>query len=95
MEYEAISYGTRIKYIKDGHIMLSTKIYSNGYEAVRAVIDTNEMVFKLIDPVTGFVFRQSQKRVKNLEVLQRHVKKALCEYLNINFDKEVRDIDDE
>lgn len=95
MEYEAISYGTRIKYIKNGNIMLSTKIYSNGYESVRAVIDTDQMIFKLIDPVTGFVFRESTKKVKNLEVLQRHVKKALCEYLNINFDKEVRDITDE
>lgn len=95
MEYEAISYGTRIKYIKDGHLMLSTKIYSNGHESVRAVIDTNEMIFKLIDPVTGFVFKQSTKKINNLEVLQRHVKKALCEQLNITFDKEVRDIGDE
>lgn len=95
MESEAISYGMRIKYIKDGNLMLSTKIYSNGYESVRVVIDVDQMVYKLIDPVTGFVFKQSTKKIKNLEVLQRHVKKALCEQLNIHFSKEIRDIADE
>lgn len=92
IEIDAISYGMRIKYIREGNLMLSTKIYSNGHQMVRVIIDVDKMIYKLVDPVTGIVFKQSDKKITNLEVLQRHVKKGLTSYLNIKFDKEVRDV---
>lgn len=95
MESYAITYGMRIKYIKDGHLLVSTKIYSNGHQMVRVVIDTEQMIYKLIDPVTGTVYKQSDKKISNLEVLQRHVKKGLTSYLKISFEKEVRDVNND
>lgn len=90
MESEAVTYGARIKYDTNGKLMISKKIYSNGHKMARVIIDTEELVFKLIDPVTGVAHYESSKKWSNLEVLQRHVKMELKDKLGIRFDKEKR-----
>lgn len=87
---EAITYGSRIKYAKEGNLLVSIKIYDNGMQMVRVVIDTETVTFKFVDPATGVTFKEGPKGINNLEVLQRHVKKELMSYLGIRFDKEVR-----
>lgn len=97
MKYDKISWGTRIKYIREDNLMLSTKIYGNETQMVRVIIDTDQMIYQLVDPVTGIVFKQSPDDIKitNLEVLQRHAKKGLMSYLKISFDKEKRKVSHE
>ncbi len=90
MESEAITYGARIKYDISGKLLISKKIYSNGHKMVRVIIDTEELAFKFIDPVTGVSHFESNKKWSNLEVLQRHVKIELKSKLGIRFDKEKR-----
>lgn len=90
MESEAITYGSRIKYDINGKLMISKKIYSNGHKMIRIIIDTEELNFKFIDPVTGVSHFESNKKWTNLEVLQRHVKIELKTKLGIRFDKEKR-----
>lgn len=90
METVTISHGSRIAYFKDGHKMLSKWIYSNGVDSVRIIIDTLEMTYVFIEPISGQIVLKSTKKITNLEVLQRNVKKDLCNYLKIFFDKEVR-----
>lgn len=89
------SYGTRIKFQKRDHLLVSYKIYSNGYKTVRLFIDTQEMVYKLADPVSGVVLETGGQGINNLEVLQRRAKKALQAFLEIDFDKEVRNVKSE
>lgn len=89
----AMTHGTRIKYIREGNIMISCKVYSNGHKMVRAVIDIDKMEYKLVDPVTGIVLKVGDKKVTNLEVLMRHVKKGLISYLGIKFAKENRNVE--
>lgn len=90
MESKAITYGSRIKYDVSGKLMISKKIYSNGTKMIRVIIDTESLLFKFIDPVTGVCHFESNKKWSNLEVLQRHVKIELKDKLGIRFDKEIR-----
>ena len=90
MESEAINYGSRIKFSKEGGVMVSTKIYSNGHQAVRIIIDIETVTFKFVEPTTGVTLKEGPTGINNLEVLQRHVKKDLKSYLGIRFDKETR-----
>lgn len=90
MEDQVVTYGSRIKFIKENNTMISVKIYSNGHQNARVVIDTQAVTFKLIDPVTGVTLKDGPTGITNLEVLQRHVKKTLKSYLGIRFDKETR-----
>lgn len=87
---EAITYGSRIKYAKEGNLLVSIKIYDNGVQMVRVVINTDTCTFKFVDPATGVTFKEGPTGINNLEVLQRHVKKDLISYLGIRFAKEVR-----
>lgn len=88
---ETNPYGTRVTFIKQNHLLVSHKIYSDGaHKLVRLVIDTEQMVYKLIDPVSGHVFEQGGEGLTNLEVLQRHAKKGLKKFLGIQFSKETR-----
>lgn len=95
MESHAVTYGSRIKFNKEGKLLVSQKIYSNGHKMVRVVIDTEEMIFKFVDPASGISVFQSEKGLTNLEVLQRHVKKSLKSQLGIKFDKEKRNVSNE
>lgn len=90
MENSVASYGQRIKFQKQGSLLVSYKIFSNGHKMVRLIIDTEAMTYKLVDPVTNFVLVLGDAGWTNLEVVQRNAKKALKEYLDIKFDKEVR-----
>lgn len=90
MVSEALTSGSRIKFIREGNLMVSTKIYSNGHQAVRVIIDTESVTFKFVEPVSGVVLKDGPSGINNLEVLQRHVKKDLKTYLGIRFDKETR-----
>lgn len=90
MYSEAIHYGSRIKFTKEGNLMISTKIYSNGHQMVRIVVDTEAVKFRFVDPVTGVTLKEGPSGINNLEVLQRHIKKDLKSYLGIRFEKEVR-----
>lgn len=85
-----INFGKRIKYIPQGNLLLSHKVYSDDDKSARIVIDTEQMIYKLIDPVTGQVHVQGGEGINNLEVLQRHVKKALKEFIGGSFEKETR-----
>lgn len=89
---ESSQYGKRITFSKQGHLLVSHKLYSDGKKLVRLVIDTEQMVYKLIDPVTNHVLSTGGEGLTNLEVLQRHAKRGLKDYLNIKFDKETRNV---
>lgn len=92
MESEAVTHGMRIKFIKEGNLMVSQKIYSNGIQQVRVIINIETMSFKFIEPHSGVTLKESSCKVTNLEVLQRHVKKDLKSYLGIKFTKEKRTV---
>lgn len=89
MESHAITYGYRIKFDKQENLMISQKIFDVGHKKCRVIIDTTAMTFKLVDPVTGLVHKEIKKDIKNLEVLQRHVKKELKDF-GVKFTKETR-----
>ena len=81
----------RIKFNTADNIMVSVKMFSNGTHMVRLIIDTDKMIYQLVDPVSGYV-HQTGGGVTNLEVLQRKAKRAIKEFLNIEFEKEVRNV---
>lgn len=81
----------RIKFHTVDNTLCSVKIFSNGKKMVRLVIDKDEMIYKLVDPVTGYV-HDTGGNVTNLEVLQRKAKNAIKKFLNIEFEKEVRNV---
>lgn len=84
------SSGKRIRFEKQDNLLVSVRIFANEEDKmVRLIIDTEAMEYKLVDPVTGFVF-ETGGNVTNLEVLQRKAKKALKKFLDIHFEKEVR-----
>lgn len=66
-------------------------MFSNGTKMVRLIIDTDKMEYQLVDPVTGYI-HETGGGVTNLEVLQRKAKKAIKKFLNIEFEKEVRNV---
>ena len=84
-------YGKRIKFSKQEHLLVSVRIYSNGNKMTRLILDTEKMEYKLVDPVTGYIF-ESGGGVTNLEVLQRKAKKALKNFLGVSFTKEKRNV---
>lgn len=86
-----LSSGKRIKFIKQGNIFISYKIYSNGRTMVRLSLDPELMEYKLYDPATGYIF-ESGGNVTNYEVLQRKAKKALAKFLDLYFEKEQREV---
>lgn len=71
---------------------MSIKIYSNGDKMVRLVIDSHKMIFQLVDPVTGYIHTSGGEGITNIEVLQRKGKEAIMSFLNIKFNKEVRNV---
>ena len=85
--------GKRIKFMRqEPNLLISHKIYSNGHKMARIIIDTEKMIYKLVDPVTGFVFKSGGEGLTNLEVVQRHCKKALKDFLGVSFEKEKRNV---
>ena len=90
-----MSSGMRIKFHKQNNILVSVKIYSNGEKMARLIVDTDNMKYKLVDPVTGYIHESGGEGITNLEVLQRKAKKALKECLGLYFEKENRDVKSE
>ncbi len=89
---DRISSGMRIKFNRNGNIMESQKIYSNGNKQIKVQIDTSKMEFYFVDAVNGYIHLTGGQGINNLEVLQRHVKKELRRMLNVHFEKEVRNV---
>lgn len=92
MSSKAITYGKRIAYQKKDNLLISHKIFTDGTKMVRVIIDTELMVYKFVDPVTGVCVKVSDKKITNLEVLQRHVKRDLQKVLGCRFDQERRNV---
>lgn len=90
MEDSRPNYGARIKFARDGALLISHKIFSNGDKMIRLVIDTEKMTYSLVDAVTNIAWKTGGENLTNLEVLQRHAKKALKEYLGVRFYREVK-----
>lgn len=89
-----VSAGMRIKYHREGDLMVSAKIYTNGKNIVRVVIDNRTMTYRLVDPVTGVTLKSGAGKeagINNLEVLMRKAKKGLKDFLGLHFEKEVRE----
>lgn len=84
-----VSSGMRIKYEKQGDLLVSVRIFSNGRRVVKLVIDTKAMTYSIQDVMTNYVYEQGGG-VTNMEVLQRKAKKHLKEFLDIYFEKETR-----
>lgn len=74
----------RIRFEKQGELMVS-RIFSDSKRVVRLVINPEVMVFHIIDAVTGHIFVTGGDNINNLEVLQRHAKRALEKFLDANF----------
>lgn len=85
-----INFGKRIKYDVVDNLLYSHKVYSDEHTYVRIVIDTQAMTYKLVDPLSGLIHVQGGEGITNLEVLQRHAKKALKKLLGASFEKEKR-----
>lgn len=89
-----ITYGKRIKYelVSDDGIYQSRTIFTDGERVVRVVVDKPNLQFKFVDPATGKVYFESNLKLTNYEVLQRHIKKELVKLLGIKFTKEERNV---
>lgn len=83
------SSGKRLRYEKHGNLLVSAKMFSNGKKLVRLILDTENMIFKIVDVHTGHVFEEGGD-VTNQEVLQRKAKRHLKKFLDIHFEKEER-----
>ncbi len=86
------SHGMRIKYHKEGDIMVSARAYHNGKNMVKVVIDIGAMRYRIVDPATGITLKSGGEGINNLEVLMRKAKKGLKDFLGIYFEKESREL---
>jgi hypothetical protein len=82
----------RIKFRKEDNKLISVKIFSNGKKSVRLIIDTEEMIYQIVDPINNTILVTGGNHISNYEVLLRNAKKRLAKYLNIKFEKEYRNV---
>ena len=83
--------GFRIRYeTHDNGEMVSVKFFSDGKKLVRLVINPDSMIWQIRDAVTGNVYNSGGEGITNLEVLLRKAKKALQDFLKLQFVKEYR-----
>lgn len=83
--------GFRIRYEKhDNGELVSVRFFSDGVRMVRIAIDPKKCVWYIRDAVTGNIYAQSQNEMTNLEVVYRNAKKAIRNFLKIDFAKEYR-----
>ena len=78
----------RIRFEKQGDLRVSQQMFSNGEKLVRLILNPLEMIFTIVDATTGHVYITGGDNINNYEVLQRNGKKALAEFLDIEFTKE-------
>ena len=92
-ETKRVTQGMRIRFEKqEDNQLVSLKMYSDGKRLVRVVIHTDVMVWYIADAATGHVYESGGENINNLEVLQRHAKRALIKFLDITFEKERRTV---
>lgn len=84
-----VSSGKRLRYERQGDLLVSVKMYSNGEKIVKLILDTKEMTIKIVDVLTGHVYEELGG-VTNQEVLLRKAKRHLKKFLDIHFEKEER-----
>ena len=84
-----VSSGMRIRYEKQGDLLVSARIFSDGQKIVKVIIDTKNMTFRIQDVLTQHIYVEGGN-VTNLEVLQRKAKRNLKKFLDIYFEKEKR-----
>lgn len=83
--------GFRIRYEKhDNGELVSVRFFSDGMRMVRIAIDPVACTWVIRDAVTGTVYAKSQNEMTNLEVVYRNAKKAIKNFLKIEFAKEYR-----
>lgn len=83
----------RIRYEKQGEILVSKQLFSDGStKVVKVFLYPDEMLWKIVDAVTGFEYLKGGENINNFEVLQRSAKKALNGFLNLNLEKEKRNV---
>jgi flagellar biosynthesis/type III secretory pathway ATPase len=75
----------RIRFEKQGNLMVSRLPYSDGQHIVRLIINPEIMMFYITDVLTGHVFDSGGENINNLEVLQRNAKRSLEKFLDSNF----------
>jgi hypothetical protein len=90
----AISRGIRLTWTKtkeDGILRSAHNLRSDTSGAIyKAVMDLNNMTYKIINLRNGGVVKEGGEGVNNREVLQRHIKRSLRK-LGVPFKYEVRD----
>ncbi len=82
----------RIRFEKQGALRVSQQMFSNGEKIVRLVLNPEEMFYQIIDAASGHVYVSGGDNISNYEVLQRNGKKALAEFLDIEFIKERKSV---
>lgn len=75
----------RIRYEKQGELMVSRMPYSDGRNIVRVILNPAINMYYITDVLTGHVFASGGEGLTNFEVVQRHAKRALEEFLDSNF----------
>jgi hypothetical protein len=83
----------RIRYEKQGDILVSKQLFSDGTtKMVKVFLFPDKMTWSIVDAVTGHAYMQGGANINNFEVLQRSAKKALNRLLNLNLEKEKRNV---
>lgn len=82
----------RIRFETQGDVRVSQNMFSDGQKLVRLILHPKEMYFKIVDAVSGHVYLMGGEHISNYEVLQRNAKKALAEFLDIEFTKERKNV---
>lgn len=82
----------RIRFENQGELKVSQQLFSNGQKLVRLVLNPEKKYFQIIDAATGHIYITGGEHINNYEVLQRNAKKALAEFLDIEFTKERKNV---
>jgi hypothetical protein len=83
----------RIRYEKQGDILVSKQLFSDGTtKMVKVFLYPDDMLWQIVDAVTGHVYLNGGENINNFEVLQRSAKKALDKLLKLNLEKEKRNV---
>lgn len=82
----------RLRFEKQDDMFVSMKIYSDGQKMVRLVLHPEDMFWQIIDAATGHVYVTGGEHITNYEVLQRSAKRALIQFVGLNFEKERRTV---
>lgn len=91
MQKTKVTSGFRVRYEKhDNGELVSVRYFSDGAKMVRLIINPTTMRWSIRDAVTGQVYKSGGEGLTNLEVVYRNAKKAIKNFLKIDFSKEYR-----